>query len=124
MHIAAVAVVVGAVMVLITGCPKQTDTEVAKTETTVQPAPPEATPGETKAAEPAAPEEGKQLLQQRCTQCHTTDRIKKEKQEADAEEWHKIVKEMQGKAERKKKTPITDEEAAKILDYVINAPAL
>jgi cytochrome c5 len=103
--------------VLVAGCPKQTGTEVTKTETTAQPVTSPAASGtETKAAGMTTAEAGKQLVQERCTQCHSLDRVQKEK--ADAEEWGKTVAQMQKNAEKMKKTPITDEEATKIVEYL------
>jgi mono/diheme cytochrome c family protein len=114
---AALIVAVGLLVVLVAGCPKQTGTEATKTDTTVQPVSPPAAAGtETKAAGTAAPDEGRKLVEERCTQCHGIDKVEKGK--ADAEEWGKTVAQMQKNAEKMKKTPITDEEAAKIVEYL------
>ncbi|MBM3497313.1 MAG: hypothetical protein FJX74_01460 [Armatimonadetes bacterium] len=136
------AMVFGLALVL-SGCPQKTDTGVAKIETAPEslPTPPsedEAAKAETEASdeaeatktEPAAPSgeeaaksepapagDAGSLLQDRCTQCHGIDRVEKEK--ADAEEWGKIVKRMQGHAVKKQKTPIADDEAKQILEHIL-----
>jgi len=133
---------------LISGCPKQTDTEMAKTDTTVQPPPvvqPPVAGGEAAKAESGAPDEaGKAgseaeagaakaasgtaadaealMVGQRLLmdRCTQCHGIDKvEKEKGDAEEWGKIVKRMQGHAAEKQKTPITDDEAKQILDHIL-----
>ena len=116
-RIAALTIVVAIALALVAGCPQKTNTEVTKTDAAVQPvAPPAATGAETKAAGTAPTGDAKQLVEDRCTQCHGIDKVEKEK--ADAEGWGKTVAQMQKNAEKMKKTPITDDEAAKIKEYL------
>ncbi|MBM3476008.1 MAG: hypothetical protein FJX75_22290 [Armatimonadetes bacterium] len=116
-RMAALVLLVMGLAVLLAGCPQKTSTEAPKTETTVQPAAPTtAAEGETKTAEAGSTVDAKALVEDRCTQCHGIDKVEKEK--GDAEEWGAIVGKMQQNAERMKKTPITDEEAAKIKEYL------
>ncbi len=51
------------------------------------------------------------LIDDRCTMCHTVDRIESEK--GDAEDWTEIVDEMIGKGAK-----LNDEERAALIDYL------
>ena len=63
----------------------------------------------------AAMGEGKTLFEQKCSVCHGLDRATARTETK--EEWSAIIKEMQGK----RADWITDEEAAKVLDYLTSA---
>jgi len=60
----------------------------------------------------AAMGEGKTLFEQKCSVCHGLDRATARTETK--ERWSEIIKEMQGK----RADWITDDEAAKILDYL------
>jgi cytochrome c5 len=115
--------VIGAVLllafaaVLLSGCPKQ-----APPASDLPVGGPSAGTGKTPIPTPAPAGDAKQLVEQKCTQCHGMDKVEKEQKEADAEEWAKIVKQMQARALKMKKEPISDDEAQQILEY-LQAPA-
>jgi cytochrome c5 len=119
LRFALLTVLAVALAALVCGCPKQTNTETPKTDTSVQPAPPTSTGAEATKTEGTAGVGVETLLKDRCTQCHSIDRIEKEQAKADAEEWGKIIKRMQDHAVKKNKTPITDEEAKTIMDHLL-----
>jgi mono/diheme cytochrome c family protein len=104
-------------VLVLTGCPQKTETEVVQPETPQPPPEPAPPAGDAAKGEPAPVGDVAGLVQERCTQCHGIDRV--EKEQADAEEWGKIVKRMQGHAVKKQKTPITDDEVKQIVEYVV-----
>jgi mono/diheme cytochrome c family protein len=63
----------------------------------------------------AAMGEGKALFEQKCSVCHGLDRATARTETK--EKWSAIIKEMQGK----RADWITDDEAAKILDYLTSS---
>lgn len=63
----------------------------------------------------AAMGEGKALFEQKCSVCHGLDRATARTETK--ERWSAIIKEMQGK----RADWITDDEAAKILDYLTSS---
>ncbi|MGA7104468.1 MAG: cytochrome c [Candidatus Deferrimicrobiaceae bacterium] len=63
----------------------------------------------------AAMGEGKAIFEQKCSVCHGLDRATARTETKD--KWSAIIKEMQGK----KAGWITDEEAARVLDYLTSA---
>jgi mono/diheme cytochrome c family protein len=76
--------------------------------------------GQKPVAPPPAPavsavEEGKALFEQKCSVCHGLDRTTA--RAATKEKWASTIKEMQGK----KADWISDEDAAKILEYLSSA---
>jgi cytochrome c5 len=92
--------------------------------TAVAPATPTASSTEapkTTAAEPAAAPTQAQvdpvaLIKARCAMCHSLDRVRAEK--ADADQWRQIVHSMKAKMDKRGKGTLTDQEAETIAGYL------
>lgn len=104
----ATALLAGVLCIVLAGCGQTTDTTTTTPETPGTEAPTTGTTPD----DGAAATDGEALAKQKCTMCHTYDRI--EQADKNQAEWEQTIQNMMDLG-----LTITDEERAAITDYLV-----